>query len=385
VPTVSVEGRRRPAWAEVDLTALARNTATIAELVAPASLCAVVKADGYGHGARTVAATLLDAGATSLGVALVDEGIELRDDGIDAPILLLSEAPPTALRDAIAARLTLTVGSLHGARALVDAAAGAPPAPVHVKVDTGMHRQGVEPAALGDVLDVLGAGGVGVTAVWTHFPVADEDSDESLAFTRSQLDAFVRAVDAVRGRLGPDVVLHAANTAAALGLPASRLDLVRVGLALYGYLPAPWLAAALTRVGLPPLEPVMSLKARVVAVRDLPAGARPSYGRRRGLGHAARVATVPLGYADGVPRALLDAGQTVLVRGRRRQLAGVITMDQLLVDCGDDDVQVGDEVVLLGRQGVDAVTADEWASSLSTISWEVLCGIKQRVPKLATA
>jgi alanine racemase len=344
----------------------------------------VVKADGYGHGACMVAETLLDSGATSLGVALVDEGVELRNAGIDAPILLLSEVSPTAVGDAIDARLTLAVGSMHGATVFGKAAAGRRPEPVHVKVDTGMHRQGVDPSALEEVLDALDRHGVEVGGLWTHFPVADGASDESREFTRTQLDTFLGAVDKVRPRLGPDVVLHAANTAGALGFPESRLDLVRVGLGVYGYLPSPSLADVLAAAGLPALEPVLSLKARVVAVRDLQAGARPSYGRRRRLPTDARVATLPLGYADGVPRALFDGNQEVLIRGRRRALAGVVTMDQLVVDCGDDDVEVGDEVVLLGRQGDEAITADEWASSLSTISWEVLCGIKQRVPKLVT-
>lgn len=380
---MGIEGRRRPAWAEVDLSALARNTASLSRLVAPSALCAVVKADGYGHGARTVAPTLLASGATSLGVALVDEGMELRDDGISAPILLLSEAPATSLPDAISAGLTLSVGSLRGAHELVHAASSARPLPVHVKVDTGMHRQGVEPAGLREVLEVLREGAVPVGALWTHFPVADGETAEAAEFTRGQLDALRAAVDKCAGLLAPEVVLHAANTAAALTLPEARLDLVRIGLGCYGYLPTAAMGDVLARAGLAPLEPVLSLKARVVAVRDLPAGSRPSYGRRRALPADARVATVPLGYADGVPRALLDGDAHVLVRGRRRPLAGVVTMDQVLVDCGADPVEVGDEVVLLGRQGDEAITADEWATALGTISWEVLCGIKQRVPKLA--
>jgi alanine racemase len=381
-----VEGWRRPAWAEVDLTMLARNTATLALAVAPSALCAVVKADGYGHGSRTIAKTLLGAGATSLGVALVDEGVELRADGIDVPILLLSEVPATALRDAIEARLTLTVGSLRGARDVCDAAAaGHRPESVHVKVDTGMHRQGVDPSSLDVVLGLLDEAAVPVGGLWTHFPVADGATEESLEFTTGQLDRLLAVADKVRPRLAPGAVLHAANTAGALALPAARLDLVRVGLGLFGYLPNPTLGTVLETAGLPPLVPVLSLKARVIAVRDLGAGARPSYGRRRALPADARVATVPIGYADGVPRGLFDAGQEVLLRGRRRPLAGVVTMDQLVVDCGDDPVEVGDEVVLLGNQSNETITADEWARSLSTISWEVLCGIKQRVPKLAVA
>jgi alanine racemase len=380
---VPVEGRRRPAWAEVDLAALTSNAASLTALVAPARLCAVVKADGYGHGARTVARSLLEGGASVLGVALVDEGIELREDGVLAPILLLAEAQPTALRDAIAARLTLTVGSVRAARELVAATAGAEAlAPVHVKLDTGMHRQGVVATELAATLAVLADGGVRVGGLWTHFPVADHDTDEARAFTFGQLTTFHSAVDAVRHRLDPDVALHAANTAGALWLPAARLDLVRVGLGVYGYLPHPAMASVLADAGVAPLRRVLSIKARVVAVRDLPQGARPSYGRRRPLAGAARVATVPVGYADGYPRALLDGGAEVLIRGRRRPLAGVVTMDQLVVEC-DEEVEVGDEVVLLGRQGDEVVDADEWARALGTISWEVLCGIKPRIPKLA--
>ncbi|HEV3211922.1 MAG TPA: alanine racemase [Acidimicrobiales bacterium] len=376
-----VEGRRRPAWAEVDLTALAHNAASLAALVAPATLCAVVKADGYGHGARTVARALLEGGASTLGVALVDEGIELREDGVTAPVLLLAEAPSTALRDAIAARLTLTIGSVRAAHDVV-AAGGAQGPPVHVKLDTGMHRQGAAPGDLPAVLAVLASGGVAVGGLWTHLPVADGDSEEARSFTLGQLATFEAALDAVRHRLHRDVVRHAANTAGALWFPAARLDLVRAGLGVYGCYPHPAMGRVLEDAGHPPLRPVLSVKARVVAVRDLPAGARPSYGRRRALARDARVATVPVGYADGYPRAMLDGGAEVLIRGRRRPLAGVVTMDQLLVEC-DDDVEVGDEVVLLGRQGADEVSADEWARALGTISWEVLCGIKPRIPKLA--
>jgi alanine racemase len=379
---VAVEGRRRPAWAEVDLAALADNAAALAALVAPARLCAVVKADGYGHGARTVAGALLRGGADTLGVALVDEGIELRQDGVVAPILLLAEAPSTAVRDALDARLTLTVGSRRAARDVAAAAAvGRDAVAVHVKVDTGMHRQGLAPTELPAVLAELAEARVTVGGLWTHFPVADGDTEEDRAFTRGQLATFLAAVDAVAGRLDDGVVRHAANTAGALWYPEARLDLVRCGLGVYGCVPHPAMVDALAAAGVGPLRPALSVKARVVAVRDLPAGARPSYGRRRALPRAARVATVPIGYADGYPRAMLDGGAEVLVRGRRRPLAGVVTMDQLLVEC-DDDVEVGDEVVLLGRQGGEEVSADEWAHALGTISWEVLCGFKARLPKL---
>jgi len=380
---VPVEGWRRPAWAEVDLDALAHNVALLCRVVAPARLCAVVKADGYGHGATSVARTLLEAGASSLGVALVDEGIELRDDGIESEVLLLAEAPETSLRDAIDAHLTLTVGSLRGARELAVAAEHLSTMPVHVKVDTGMHRQGVSPGDLGAVLGLLAVAGLDLGGIWTHLPVADGADATSDGFTRGQLDTFREAVGAVSDAIPHGAVLHTANTAGALSFPEARLDLVRVGLGVYGYLPHPGMQSVLDDAGEGALRPVMSVKARVSAIRDLPAGARPSYGRRRELGRPSRVATVPVGYADGYPRAMLDGGAQVLIRGARRPLAGVVTMDQLLVDCGDDtDVDVGDEVVLLGAQGAERITADDWATAIGTISWEVLCGIKQRIPKL---
>ena len=176
-------------------------------------------------------------------------------------------------------------------------------------------------------------------------------------------------------------VVHLANSAGALAYPQSRRTMVRIGLALYGYYPEGWLASTLEERGLT-LVPALSLRAQVVAARRLAAGERPSYARRRALERAATVVTVPFGYADGYPRRLFDAGAEVLIRGRRYPLAGNVTMDQLLVDCGEDDVQVGDDVVLLGRQGAEAITAEEWARRGDTITWEILCGVGARVPRL---
>ena len=175
--------------------------------------------------------------------------------------------------------------------------------------------------------------------------------------------------------------MHAANSAGALGYPEARWGMVRVGLALYGYLPEAWLASVLQENG-EWLVPALTLRANVVAVRRVEVGERPSYRRRRALEHAATVATVPVGYADGYPRRLFDAGAEVLINGRRYPLAGMVTMDMLVVDCGDDLVAPGDEVVLLGRQGDEEITADEWAERAGTISWEILCGIGARVPRI---
>jgi alanine racemase len=223
--------------------------------------------------------------------------------------------------------------------------------------------------------------------LWTHLAVAEGGGAEDREFTARQLRRF----EDVRRRLESAGIRaprhHAANSAAALAWPEARYDLVRVGLALYGELPSPEVAAALAEVAPGEhLAPVLALKARVTAVRQLAAGERPSYGRRRPLPARATVATVPLGYADGVPRRYFEVGGEVLIDGRRRPLAGTVTMDQLLVDCGPESlVGPGDEVVLIGRQGDEEITAGEWAERLGTISYEVLTGIGPRVPRVVRA
>jgi alanine racemase len=381
----------RPAWAEVDVGAARRNAALLAGLVAPSQLCAVVKADGYGHGALPLARAALAGGATWLAVALVEEGVALRDAGIDAPVLLLSEPPVTAMADAVGHRLVPTVYTPEGVRALGKAAdrVGSP-VDVHLKVDTGMHRVGADAAGVAALVDeVVGQPGLRLGALWTHLAVADGDSEEDRAFTAAQLGRFDAALAemAAAGRRPP--LTHVANSAGAISFPAARHGLVRCGIALYGHCPTPGVAADLAvATGGGRLEPVLSLRTEVSFTRRLAAGERPSYGRRRPLPAEATVATVPIGYADGVPRRLFDVGGEVLVGGVRRPLAGVVTMDQIVVDCGPADgsagsppVAPGDAVVLLGRQGDEEVTATEWADLLGTISYEVLCDIGPRVPR----
>jgi alanine racemase len=211
--------------------------------------------------------------------------------------------------------------------------------------------------------------------------VADGSSAEDRAFTREQIASFNDVIARLAARGVVPRIVHAANSAGALGYPEARQGMVRVGLALYGYLPEAWLASALEASG-QQLEPALTLRAQVVAVRRAEIGERPSYRRRRALADNATIATVPLGYADGYPRRLFDAGAEVLINGQRYPLAGMVTMDMLVVDCGDGAVQPGDEVVLLGRQGDESITADEWAERAGTISWEILCGIGARVPRI---
>lgn len=372
----------RPVWVEVDLDAVRANVTALAAVAKPAALMAVVKADGYGHGAVPVARAAIGAGAAWLGVALVEEGMALREDGIDAPVLVLSEPPPPAAPAVVAQRLTPVVYTVAGIEALAKAVAQAgsgEPLGVHLKIDTGMHRVGCAPA---EAVAVAGAlahrDELSLEGVCTHLAVADEADDP---YTRAQLDTF----DAVLAELEAAGVRpglrHAANSAALLGFPRSCYDLVRAGIAVYGIPPAP------TLTGRVRLQAALSFKARVAHVKTLDAGDRVSYGLRYRLPRKARIATVPVGYADGVPRNLAAAGGEVLVGGRRRPIAGTVTMDQLMVDMGDDPVELGDEVVLIGRQRdvaagtVAEITATEWAERLGTIAYEIVCGIGPRVPR----
>jgi alanine racemase len=379
------QGRSRPAWAEIDLAAVAHNAAVLSRLAVPAELCAVVKAHGYGHGGPAVARAALAGGARRLAVALVDEGVELREHGVTAPVLLLSECDPAAAATALSYGLTPTLYSAGGIAAFSAAAATAGrPVAVHVKVDTGMHRVGAAPKDLRAIADTVAAEPLlELEGVWTHLPVADGDAADH-AYTEGQLDLFDHLVAELVAAGIEAPLLHAANTAGAIVFPRARYDIVRCGLGLYGYLPGrPVQDAFEAQAPGERLRPAMALKARVVAVRTLEAGERPSYGRRRALPARSIVATVPIGYADGVPRALFDGGYEVLIGGVRRPLAGAVTMDQIVVDCGDDDsVRPGDEVVLLGQQGVEVVTADDWAAMLGTISYEVVCGVGPRMPRV---
>jgi alanine racemase len=367
-------------WAEIDLAAVRANVRAFTNVVAPASVCAVVKADGYGHGAVAVGRAALEAGAGSLAVALVEEGVQLRAAGIDAPILVLSEPVPAAAESVVAHSLTPVVYTMGGIDALAKAAAVrhlAEPLGVHVKVDTGMHRVGCPPELAVDIVaHVVDRTELQLTGMCTHFAVADEPSNP---FTEEQRLRFERVLDAVRARNLPIGVVHACNSAGALTAPAARYDIVRVGIGVYGIAPAPGLADDLS------LIPAMSVKARVSHVQQLAAGERIAYGLRYTTARDTRIATVPAGYADGVPRELSHRGGEVLIRGRRFPMAGTVTMDQLMVDFGDASIAVGDEVVLLGRQDDEQITAEDWAARMDTIAYTIVCGIGPRVPRTYTS
>lgn len=364
----------RPTRVEVDLGAIRDNVRSLLQAVAPAELMAIVKADAYGHGAVPVARAALEAGATWLGVALVEEGLALRDAGIDASVLLLSEPPPGSESATLEAGLTPVLCTRPAVERLREAAnAAGLGAQVHVKVDTGMHRIGIWPVEETAAF-VAGAtdAGLAVTGLLTHFARADEPDAST---TEEQLDRFDAAVRSVRASGHEAGILHAANTAGALASPAARLDLVRTGLGIYGVLPTPSVA--------PPdggLRAALTWRSAVTMARRLPVGEALSYGHRYRLDRDSMVATIPVGYADGYPRALSSRAD-VLIGGQRCRVAGSVTMDQIIVDCGDLEVSAGDEVVLLGPQGDEEVTATELAECAGTIAYEILAGIGSRIPR----
>jgi alanine racemase len=371
---MSIDFSTRWAWAEVHTGLISHNVAIVAQRTAPVQVWAVVKANGYGHGAIQVANAALAGGATGLCVAIVDEGVALRRAGITAPILLLSEQPAELADLIVGYQLTPTVTTTRGAAVLAASAAAADQTiNVHIKVDTGMHRVGVAPNETVSLASFVSSyESLSIEGVYTHFAVADDPSHPANA---SQLSAFNAVLDDLSSRGIKPPLVHAANSAAALANEASRFTMVRLGIAMYGLRPGPGVAELCAG-----LIPAMSIKARVSAVRWVEAGEAVSYGLVRPLTKGSLIATVPIGYADGVPRALGRTNIQVFLNGVPRSFAGTITMDQLMIDCeSDSSVTVGDEVVLIGKQGEHSVTADDWAEALGTIGYEIVCGISPRI------
>jgi alanine racemase len=367
----------RPSRAEIHLEAIAGNVATARRLAgAAAQVMAVVKADAYGHGAVPVAMVALEAGATWLGVACPEEAAPLREVGIRAPILVLGPVSPEQAEVSVRLDLDQCVSDPAQADALASEAAKARrELRIHLKVDTGMGRVGIssretrraaEHLARFPLLKLVG--------LMTHF--ADAEADD-LAFAREQLRQFDQALDALRAAGMDPAIRHAANSAALLRLSESRFDLVRPGIMLYGCHPRGQGAA-----GDPPLAPALRLRSEVSQLKDLTRGAAVSYGRTYVASSDIRVATLPIGYADGVGRLLSNRGE-VLLHGKRVPIIGRVCMDMLMLDVtAVPEARVGDEAVLMGRQGNAEITADEFAAWQGTISYEALCRIGPRVPRV---
>ncbi len=367
----------RRAEAVVDTDAIAANVAVIRARLSPGTkLMAVVKADGYGHGVLPVARTVLAAGADWLGVATPEEALVIRAAGIDAPLLCWLSAPGEDAGALVAAGVDISISaSWRLAEVLAAVAMSGRPARVQLKVDTGLSRNGVTepelPALCAELAAAVGAGQVRFTGLWSHLACADDPADPA---TDVQLAAFVRATEAVRSA-GLDVPMrHLANSAAALTRPDTHFDLVRAGIALYGYSPV---REHDDDVG---LRPAMTVHARLAAVKSIPAGAGVSYGHAWHAPIDTVVGLVPAGYADGLPRSA-SPGAVASVHGRRVPLVGRVCMDQVVVDLGPGSrEQPGDDVVLFGA-GASDPTADDWADAASTISYEILTGIRGRIAR----
>ncbi|MBP0004516.1 MAG: alanine racemase [Cyanobacteria bacterium SBC] len=372
---------RERAWVEIDLSAIAQNVQNIKSLLSQnTALMAVVKADAYGHGAIPVAQCVLKAGASWLGVATIPEGIELRQAGISAPILILGATTTTEqLRALVRWNLQPTLCSHQQALVFSEALTpDDPPLPVHLKLDTGMSRLGV---LWEDAVDfaqwVQRLPNLEIASVYSHFATAD---DPDATVMEQQHRRFQTAIDRIRQAGIALPCLHVSNSAATLSSTTLHYDMVRVGLALYGLYPAPHLRSTVD------LRPVMQVKARIAQLKTVPVGTGISYGHHFVTQRDTRLAVVGIGYADGVPRNLSNQMDVLVSRsGRvwRVPQAGAITMDQIMLDVTDvPHLSVGDVVTVLGQQGRERISADDWAQTLNTISWEILCGFKHRLPRV---
>ncbi len=365
-------------YAQIDLDAIAHNVRAIKAHIGPqVMLMAVVKANAYGHGAVEVARTALQHGADWLAVARADEGIALRQAGITAPILVMNYTLPEAIAAALEHGLTLTITEPESAQAVSAMARRLGRAiGVHVKVDTGMGRFGLLPdEALPFVQSVTALPGVRVEGLYTHFATADL-SDKT--YTRRQFQRFLKVRAHLQAAGHAIALCHAANSAATLDMPETHLNAVRVGIALYGLRPSGEVEPAV------PLRPALSLKSHVARVRTLPAGSSISYGRTYITPRKMPVALVPVGYGDGYHRLLSNRG-AVLINGRRAPIVGRVCMDQLVVDVSAvGPVALHSEVVLIGQQGQERISAEEVAAWAETINYEVTTGLLPRVPRLYT-
>jgi alanine racemase len=346
------------ALARVDLGAIERNCARLAAVAAPARLCAVVKADGYGHGAVPAARAARAGGAAWLAVATAAEAAELRGAGIDGPLLVMGALSPEELATAVDARADVVAWREDFVATVPDGVG------VHVKLDTGMGRLGTRDCD--EASRVVEAAGDRLAGLMTHFATADEDDP---TFLGQQLNRFERWI-----ARHPGVLVHAANSAATLRAPAARFGLVRCGIAVYGLDPFHRDPADHG------LEPALELSSYVAEVKRLAPGESVGYGRRFVAERETWIGTLPIGYGDGVRRGLTNNAD-VLVDGRRVPLVGTVSMDNITVDLGDDPAPRGAEAVLIGARGGERILAEELAARLGTINYEITCGISPRVPR----
>ncbi len=374
----------------MDTGAIAHNVQELRRITSPsARLMAIVKANGYGHGAVEVAGAALKNGADMLGVARMEEGLQLRNAGIVVPILILGYTPLEHSAILVSHDLTQTVYTFEAAEAISAAASSLhKTARVHIKVDTGMGRLGLLPdmpriSLMGKHLpgnapriieSMARLPHVTIEGIFTHFPAADSP-DKTV--TLQQLDRFLTFIDKLKAHGVEFSLRHAANSAALIDIPETHLDMVRPGISLYGFYPSA--AVSRNRVS---LKPAMTLKTRIIQVKKVPAGFYVSYGMTHCTEMQTTIATVAAGYADGVSRLLSSRGQ-MQVRGKRAHIVGRICMDLAMLDVGHiPDVQIGDEAIIFGGQGPESISADEIAESMNTIHYEIVTSLTSRVPRV---
>ena len=365
----------RPTWCEIDLDALRHNLAEVRRVAGRAGILAVVKADAYGHGVQGVVPALGEAGVDLFGVALVEEGIELRQLGISQPVVVMGGSPPGGEDTVLDHDLQVVISDLAAAERLSAAARRRNRRTAyHLKVDTGMGRLGVSFDQLERVLaGIRGLDGLDMVGLMSHLAVADEPERP---FTAQQSQRFQLVAERVRAAGFKPRYRHLANSAGIFSLDLSADTLVRPGIVLYGGLTGPFFDQTVHQ------KPVMHLVSRIALLKDLAAGEGVSYGHRFVAERPTRIAAIPIGYADGYNRLLSNRGE-MLVRGRRVPVAGTVCMDWTLVDVTDvAEVAVNDRVVLLGCEGENCISAEEWATKIGTITYEVFCGISKRVPRV---
>lgn len=367
----------RPVWAEIDLDAIAYNMRNIKKLAQNKDVIAVVKADCYGHGALDVVPTLLENGASRLAVAVLTEAIELRNNNITAPIMILGYTPEYLFEEVVNYDIEQTVYDLEYAKKLSHLAIKFnKKAKIHIAIDTGMGRIGFIPneKAIRDIKKIYNLKGLDVIGIFTHFSTSDETDKE---YTNEQFNKFTSFIDML-SKVGVKIpIKHISNSGAIIDMPKTYLDSVRAGIILYGYYPSDEINKDNIK-----LKPALTLKASLTRVQELDINSYISYGKTFKTERKSIIATLPIGYADGYSR-LLAPGAKVIINGKFAPIIGRICMDQCMIDVTNiDDIHVGDEVIILGEDGNLKLTANDLAKSMGTINYEILCMLKYRIPRV---